>query len=64
MQSVISLQLLVGGPIAVADSPCSIGNRIGFYQNKELLKLNQQGFVGNLYLWIAGMYVVRYGLEC
>lgn len=46
MQSVISLQLLVGEPIAVADRPCSIGNRIGFYQNKELLKLNQQGVVG------------------
>lgn len=50
MQSVISLQLLVGGPIAVADRPCSIGNRIGFYQNKELLKLNQQG------LWETFIY--------
>ena len=46
MESVISLQLLAGGPIAVADCPSSIGNRVSFYQNKELLRLNKERFVG------------------
>ena len=38
--------MLAGGPIAVADRPSSIGNRVSFYQNKELLRLNKERFVG------------------
>lgn len=45
-QSVISLQLMAGGPIAVADQYDTIGDNLKFYQNKELLALNKDGFVG------------------
>ncbi|MCQ2204740.1 MAG: glucan 1,6-alpha-isomaltosidase [Bacteroidales bacterium] len=45
-QSVISLQLLAGGPISVSDMPYSIGDKITFYQNEELLALNKEKFVG------------------
>lgn len=44
----ISLQLVAGGPVACADqynSP-NIQHLVPFYQNEELLALNQDGFVG------------------
>lgn len=45
-QYIISLQLMAGGPIAAADWPNTIGNRVAFYQNDEMLALNKDGFVG------------------
>lgn len=45
-QTVVSLQLLAGGPVAVADQPGSIGDNLKFYTNSELLALNADGFVG------------------
>lgn len=45
-KTAISLQLMAGGPIAVADQYNTIGDNISFYQNKELLKLNNEGFIG------------------
>lgn len=47
-QSVISLQLLAGGPVAVADqyNTPNIKHLVQFYQNEELLALNKDGFVG------------------
>ena len=42
----ISLQLVAGGPIAVADQYNTVGDRVKFYQNKEMLALNTDGFVG------------------
>lgn len=45
-ESVISLQLLAGGPVTVADQYNTIGDDVRFYQNRELLKLNEDGFVG------------------
>ncbi|MBE6341318.1 MAG: glucan 1,6-alpha-isomaltosidase [Bacteroidales bacterium] len=45
-QSVVSLQIMAGGPIAVSDMPSTIGDRVKFYQNTELLALRNQRFVG------------------
>lgn len=45
-QSVISLQLMAGGPISVSDMPSTIGDKVSFYQNKELLALNEERFAG------------------
>lgn len=46
-QSVISLQLMAGGPIAVADQYNTIADGdLKYYQNEELLALNKDGFVG------------------
>ena len=45
-QTVISLHLMAGGPVSVSDQYNSIGNNLSFYQNTELLALNQDGFVG------------------
>lgn len=45
-QFVISLQLMAGGPIAVSDRPSSIGDNLPFYQNREMLALNADRFVG------------------
>lgn len=45
-ESVVSLQLLAGGPVTVADQYNTIGDDIKFYQNRELLALNRDGFVG------------------
>ncbi len=45
-QSVVSLQLMAGGPVAVADQPSTIGNNLSFYTNSELLELRKDGFVG------------------
>lgn len=47
-RSMISLQLVAGGPVACADeynSP-NIEHLVQFYQNEELLALNTDGFVG------------------
>lgn len=45
-ESVISLQLMAGGPVTVADQYNTIGDNVRFYQNRELLELNKDGFVG------------------
>lgn len=45
-ESVISLQLLAGGPVTVADQYNTIGDNIRFYQNQELLELNKDRFAG------------------
>lgn len=45
-QTVISLQLMAGGPIAVADQSATIGDNTRFYTNEEMLALNKDGFVG------------------
>lgn len=45
-QSVVSLQILAGGPVAVADQPSTIGGDVEFYTNPELLALNAERFVG------------------
>lgn len=42
----ISLQLIAGGPIAVADQYNSIGDNLRFYTNEELLQLNKENFIG------------------
>ncbi|MDD3322627.1 MAG: glucan 1,6-alpha-isomaltosidase [Paludibacter sp.] len=43
----VSLQLLAGGPVAVADQYNTIVNGdLKFYQNEEMLALNKDGFVG------------------
>lgn len=43
---VISLQLMAGGPVTVADQPSTIGSDLHFYTNAEMLALNADGFVG------------------
>lgn len=45
-ESVISLQLMAGGPVTVADQHNTIGNNLKFYQNEEMLALNTDRFVG------------------
>lgn len=47
-QSVISLQLMAGGPIAIADVPGDSFDLedLKYIQNKEMLALNTDGFVG------------------
>ena len=45
-RSVVSLQLMAGGPVAVADQYNTIGNNARFYTNSELLALNADRFVG------------------
>lgn len=45
-QTAVSLQLMAGGPVAVADQPSTIGSSTGFYTNSELLALRADGFVG------------------
>lgn len=42
----ISIQLMAGGPIAVADQPSTVGDNLPFYQNREMLALNADHFVG------------------
>lgn len=44
---VISLCLMAGGPLTVADQPTTIGGHIRFYQNEEMLALNKDRFVGH-----------------
>ena len=45
-QTVVSLQLMAGGPVAASDLPSTIGNDMKYYTNDELLALNKDGFVG------------------
>jgi len=45
-KTVISLHLMAGGPLSVADQYSTIGNDLWLYQNTELIVLNQDGFVG------------------
>ena len=47
-RSVISLQLVAGGPVACADqyNEINIDHLVTFYQNEEMLALNKDGFVG------------------
>lgn len=42
----ISLQLMAGGPVTVADQKSTIGDNLRFYTNAEMLELNKDGFVG------------------
>src|SRR5580692_6991186 len=46
MQTCISLHLMAGGPLSVADEYNTIGTNLWLYQNTEMLALNQDGFVG------------------
>ncbi len=45
-QFVVSLQLLAGGPVTVADQYDNIGDNLKFYTNTEMLALNADRFVG------------------
>lgn len=45
-ESVISLQLIAGGPVTVADRHNTVGDNLKFYQNEEMLALNADRFVG------------------
>lgn len=45
-ETVISLQVMAGGPIAMADQYNTIGKNSRFYTNEELLQLNKERFVG------------------
>ncbi|MCF6093616.1 hypothetical protein L1765_06390 [Microaerobacter geothermalis] len=45
-KSAVSLYTMAGSPIAIADQYDTIGNNSKYYQNKELIALNQDGFVG------------------
>ncbi|RYY32843.1 MAG: hypothetical protein EOP46_17985, partial [Sphingobacteriaceae bacterium] len=45
-KTVISLNLIAGGPVSVSDQYNSIGSNLWLYQNTELLALNTDGFVG------------------
>lgn len=45
-ESVVSLQLMAGGPVTIADQYNTIGDNTRFYTNTEMLALNTDGFVG------------------
>lgn len=45
-ETVVSLQLMAGGPVTVADQYHTIGDNLKFYTNTEMLALNADGFVG------------------
>lgn len=45
-KTVISLNLIAGGPLSPSDQHNTIGNDLWLYQNQELLALNYDGFVG------------------
>ena len=45
-RTVISMNLVAGGPIAVADRHDTIGDDLWVYQNEEMLALNADGFAG------------------
>lgn len=45
-ETVVSLQLMAGGPVTVADQYNTIGNDVRFYTNSEMLELNTDRFVG------------------
>lgn len=45
-KSIISLNIIAGGPVTVSDRYDSIGKRLKFYQNRDILALVKDGFVG------------------
>lgn len=45
-RTVISLNVLAGGPVTIADQYNTIGNDLWLYQNSEILELNAAKFVG------------------
>jgi len=45
-KSAVSLCLMAGAPVTVADQYSTIGNNLWVYQNREMLALNRDGFVG------------------
>lgn len=45
-RTVLSMHLIAGGPIAVADRHNTIDDHVWVYQNEEMLALNRDGFVG------------------
>ena len=45
-ETVVSLQLMAGGPVTVADQYHNIGDNLKFYTNSEMLELNTDKFVG------------------
>lgn len=45
-QTVVSLQLMAGGPVAASDQKSTIKDNMSYYTNDELLALNKDGFVG------------------
>lgn len=45
-QTVVSLQLMAGGPVTVADQYHNIGDNLKYYTNDELLALNADRFCG------------------
>ena len=45
-ESVVSLQLMAGGPVAVSDQYHNIADNAKFYTNEEMLALNTDRFVG------------------
>ena len=45
-KTVVSLNLIAGGPVSVADEYNTIGGNLSYYQNTEMLALNPDGFVG------------------
>ncbi len=45
-KTAVTLQLMAGGPVAVADQPSTIGDALKFYTNSELMQLRADGFVG------------------
>lgn len=47
-QFAVSIQLMAGGPIAVTDQYCTIGEGdVAYYTNEEMLALNKDRFVGH-----------------
>lgn len=45
-KTAITLQIIAGGPIAVADQYCTIGDNLKFYTNQRILDLNKEKFIG------------------
>ncbi len=45
-KTVVSLQIMAGGPVTVSDQYHTIGDNLKFYTNSELLELNADRFVG------------------
>lgn len=45
-KTVISMHLMAGGPVSIADRKTTIRSNIWLYQNREMLALNEDGFVG------------------
>ena len=45
-KTVVTLNVMAGGPVTVSDQYNTIGNNLWIYQNAELLALTHDGFVG------------------